>query len=513
MAPSTSTAEQPSVVEHFSIEGLYGYRSIGLDSKYAATVLIAGNGSGKTTLLGALDAFIRGQFSRLSTLQFERINCKLRGVEEALTVTRNDIDQISQIPVESELWQAAKAFELEPLTLVEFLENDFQNSDPSEFYEHHIFQQILAKTGFSTPNARSRCEKLAALLGGRNSNVDHIKKILAQVLTDIEVVYLPTYRRIELSLPESGDVRRGRRRQSIQAKLGIPRRGLYAGDIQFGLADISERLATLNQQMLYQSNQGYEEISANILNDLINGSYERGNPSPEERPTKEALKLFFSRILEGGDAPYRYGPHRLGYLQIPDVERIYAEENISVESRKLLTYFLGKLNSVLQKTKDVEGVVEEFIRHCNQYLSGGDGSASLEQHALESGQSLDDKKLTFNRRNLKVSVSSAVTGKKIPLDALSSGEKQMISLLARLYLYPPKRKLLLIDEPELSLSIEWQRKILSDVVNAPLCAQVIAITHSPFVFDNELEPFATSVTLRIDRDPTRASISDGEVET
>ena len=41
--------------------------------------------------------------------------------------------------------------------------------------------------------------------------------------------------------------------------------------------------------MLYQSNQGYEEISANIINDLINGSYERGNPSLEERPSKEAL--------------------------------------------------------------------------------------------------------------------------------------------------------------------------------------------------------------------------------
>ena len=73
----------------------------------------------------------------------------------------------------------------------------------------------------------------------------------------------------------------------------------------------------------------------------------------------------------------------------------------------------------------------------------------------------------------------------------------MISLFARLYLYP-KKKILLIDEPELSLSIDWQRKILVDIVSAKSCQQVIAITHSPFVFDNALEPFATPLKLRLD---------------
>jgi len=70
----------------------------------------------------------------------------------------------------------------------------------------------------------------------------------------------------------------------------------------------------------------------------------------------------------------------------------------------------------------------------------------------------------------------------------------MISLFAKLFLYE-KNKIVLIDEPELSLSIDWQRSILVDVITAPLCEQVIAITHSPFVFDNELEPFARSLTV------------------
>lgn len=73
-------AAQPSIIEYFKIEGLHGYRNIGLSSEYAATILIAQNGSGKTTLLGALDAFLKTQFSRLWYLNFDRIICKLREI-------------------------------------------------------------------------------------------------------------------------------------------------------------------------------------------------------------------------------------------------------------------------------------------------------------------------------------------------------------------------------------------------------------------------------------------------
>ena len=75
---------------------------------------------------------------------------------------------------------------------------------------------------------------------------------------------------------------------------------------------------------------------------------------------------------------------------------------------------------------------------------------------------------------------------------LSSGEKQIISILARMILEPTKKYLVLIDEPELSLSIEWQKRFLLDIVKGQSCHQLIAITHSPFIFDNDLKSFAGS---------------------
>src|SRR5690606_23405715 len=83
-----------SIVEYFSIEGLFGYRTVSLSSKFAATIVIAKNGSGKTTLLGVLDAFLRCQFGRLVDLKFSRISCRLRGVEQLLVLEKSDLDDI-----------------------------------------------------------------------------------------------------------------------------------------------------------------------------------------------------------------------------------------------------------------------------------------------------------------------------------------------------------------------------------------------------------------------------------
>ncbi|MGR9505055.1 AAA family ATPase [Rhizobium leguminosarum] len=124
---------------------------------------------------------------------------------------------------------------------------------------------------------------------------------------------------------------------------------------------------------------------------------------------------------------------------------------------------------------------------------------------------VDSKELKLNRRNLKIHVESVPWGRKIQLDALSSGEKQMISLFAKLYLYSGE-KVILVDEPELSLSIDWQRHILIDVLRSPYCKQIIAITHSPFVFDNELEPYARALKVKVDEEALARMGDEADLE-
>lgn len=72
----------------------------------------------------------------------------------------------------------------------------------------------------------------------------------------------------------------------------------------------------------------------------------------------------------------------------------------------------------------------------------------------------------------------------IPLKALSSGEKQLFILLTEALLQRESNYLFIADEPELSLHIKWQKKILPEMLLINPNAQVIVATHSPEVASN-----------------------------
>ena len=76
---------------------------------------------------------------------------------------------------------------------------------------------------------------------------------------------------------------------------------------------------------------------------------------------------------------------------------------------------------------------------------------------------------------------------KINFQDLSSGEKQIVSLFSHLCLDKNEKVFVFIDEPELSLSVDWQKTFLPDIVKSPKFVGLLATTHSPFVFDNDLE--------------------------
>jgi len=467
---------EPSLIERFSIDGLYGYRSIELASDYAATILIAKNGSGKTTLLGALDAFLRMQLSRLRNLEFSEIRCKLRGQDDDLVLTHNDVIEFLQVPSDGEIVRLASRASLEPPVLFNFLIDEWTREedyhyDPSE---GKAFSAILSAYNYNRRDAIEAINKARALLMERQPVVSRIFSILTKTLAGSEIVYLPTYRRIELAL--RGDPREAshrRRRPRFDVAIG----SLFTGEIQFGLSDIAERLAEMNQQIIVQSNSGYRKISADIINELIDGSLDNDVAPESDVPSLEELRLFFDR-LEQGQRQSRFVPA----VSVPNLQKVYTGEGVPDSSSRFLNYFLTKLATVIRSTKDVELSVDGFVGCCNKYLLLQEPSTTVPGQGNDASMRvMDGKALKVNRSNLRVHVESVPDGRRISLDALSSGEKQMISLFAKMFLYPG-RKIVLVDEPELSLSIDWQRHILVDVlgpVDKPLLAAARSGRHGP----------------------------------
>ena len=67
---------------------------------------------------------------------------------------------------------------------------------------------------------------------------------------------------------------------------------------------------------------------------------------------------------------------------------------------------------------------------------------------------------------------------------LSSGEKQMLVILLTVLVEDNRHSVLLMDEPEVSLHIEWQQKLIEMITDLNPNVQIILTTHSPAVIMN-----------------------------
>ncbi|WP_095152349.1 AAA family ATPase [Pseudomonas sp. Irchel s3b5] len=68
----------------------------------------------------------------------------------------------------------------------------------------------------------------------------------------------------------------------------------------------------------------------------------------------------------------------------------------------------------------------------------------------------------------------------ISSDDLSAGEKQMLSFICYNAFY--KNSVFIIDEPELSLHVDWQRQLFTLLQSQQTGNQFIIATHSPFIY-------------------------------
>ncbi|MCR5534310.1 MAG: ATP-binding protein [Bacteroidaceae bacterium] len=69
----------------------------------------------------------------------------------------------------------------------------------------------------------------------------------------------------------------------------------------------------------------------------------------------------------------------------------------------------------------------------------------------------------------------------IPVYKLSSGEKQMLIILLSVLVQNKRPHVMFLDEPEVSLHIEWQQQLVDLIRDLNPNAQIILTTHSPAV--------------------------------
>ena len=77
---------------------------------------------------------------------------------------------------------------------------------------------------------------------------------------------------------------------------------------------------------------------------------------------------------------------------------------------------------------------------------------------------------------------------------LSSGEKQMLAILLTVLVEDNRNYVLFMDEPEVSLHVEWQERLIDLILELNPNVQIILTTHSPAVIMNGWADRVTEVS-------------------
>ncbi|WP_196888835.1 AAA family ATPase [Aureivirga sp. CE67] len=98
----------------------------------------------------------------------------------------------------------------------------------------------------------------------------------------------------------------------------------------------------------------------------------------------------------------------------------------------------------------------------------------LNKYFKESNKSVD-----FNDSNSPLIIN--LNSKEIPIENLSSGEKQLLIIFLSIIILDNDPCILLLDEPEISLHVEWQTTFLNDILKINSNLQIILATHNPLI--------------------------------
>jgi ABC-type cobalamin/Fe3+-siderophores transport system ATPase subunit len=446
----------------FTLRGLHGYKDLSIDCSDKASIVLAENGVGKTTLLDTLYALLSGRMSRLATLKFKSATLQFDRGE--IEFSRDQAFKVADLADHKALLNRKAARDLlEYVSTEELLEllRTYTEGSRAGIRKNSILQRIYRMSPWDHAEIFMRLERIRASMYD-GTYISEFRGKISEAMGGVTVLYLPTYRRIEATFDDMAFTRPSQHRMESGEEEADADQLIY-----FGLGDVEEKLEKMTRFIQQSMFEAYSRLSGNMLDTLLGM---RQYELPLERP----LDIELVRVMLG----------RLGKTNSQsdaELEQALRSTDVTSERYRPLTYFLRQLLTSYEASRPQELALEDFVAVINGYF--------------ETAHT--DKRLRFDKEKLKVDVWHEALKTALPFGSLSSGEKQIVSVFARLILEGQKNHLILIDEPELSLSIEWQRRFLPDILKAKTCSQLLAITHSPFVFENELDRFARSISVKV----------------
>ena len=455
---------QDLFIKRFEIEELFGIYNVNIPFKDNINIFVGENGLGKTTILNALNYIIQGDSESLAVIEFKKIILTL-GDDTKIVITHDELmNNNIFIRDRNRLYHYLPDDDYNFIArriMLEILKEKAPNMLDDKMTREKIYDRIVRKYRYDLP--LSILEKIYnSVLKDKNFEKE-LKDSWEYKIYDYmkkwdRIIYLPTYRRIEEDFnsyiensPDKDYYRKDKKKRNFSY-------------LQFGMDDVQESIDMACSTLKNNTNEGFKAMTSNLLTNYVNIN-EKNEKLDFNYKNFDAstLDIVFSRLSDKIDPSVKN--------KITDM----LDENTVLEDKyhQYLISIISELTSIYEKNKQIDDNLENFKNVCNTYLV--------------------NKSINYDKFKIECKVEQDNTKQPIMLKNLSSGEKQIISLFSKLYLNLEEKNIILFDEPELSLSILWQKKLVPDIINSNRCSFMAIITHSPFIFDNDFRERAIDI--------------------
>jgi AAA domain, putative AbiEii toxin, Type IV TA system len=235
------------------------------------------------------------------------------------------------------------------------------------------------------------------------------------------------------------------------------------------MKDVQQAVNRTLEQLKEFARENLNNLTLRYLGDVVDREYQNVGMKEISDVSEDTVRAVLNRIHES----ILTKSHKNHLFSLINSAR---SADAPTEHEKIIYHYFLKLLRFQESLQEKERQITAFCHLCSEYI-------------VDKQFIYDSPTFTFEI----VQKDTTPSERKIDFSDLSSGEKQIVSLFSHLYLSGQKNFFVLIDEPELSLSVPWQRRFLTDIRAGNLCNGLVAVTHSPFIYDNDLQPYTHSL--------------------